>query len=86
MNPNKLTIKAQEALQAMQEIAQAHGHQALEPEHLLLALLNQKDGVVPSTLERLGAALDSLRQDVEKSLDKKPSGHRRPALHVPRVD
>ena len=73
MNPNKLTIKAQEALQAMQEIAQSRGHQAVEPEHLLLALLNQKEGVVPATLERLGVSLDSLRQSVEETLDKKPS-------------
>ena len=38
MNPNKLTTKAQEALQGMQQIAQAHGHQALEPEHDLAKL------------------------------------------------
>ena len=57
----------------MQEISQSRGHQALEPEHLLLALLNQKDGVVPSTLERLGVSLDVMRQATENTLDKKAS-------------
>ena len=71
VNPNKLTIKAQEALQATQAIAQERGHQALEIEHLLLALLNQKEGVVPATLERIGVSLDRLRSDLEKALDKK---------------
>jgi ATP-dependent Clp protease ATP-binding subunit ClpB len=73
MNPNKLTIKAQEALQAMQAVAQERGHQALEPEHLLLALLSQKEGVVPATLERVGVSVDRLRSDLEKALEKKPA-------------
>ncbi len=71
MNPNKLTTKAQEALQAMQTIAQERGHQALEPEHLLLALLNQKDGVVPATLQKMDIQPDVLRSNVEKLLEKR---------------
>ncbi len=71
MNLNKLTTKAQEALQAVQAIAQERGHQAIEPEHLLLALINQPDGVVPATLEKLNVSIDSLRQDIEKRLEKR---------------
>jgi ATP-dependent Clp protease ATP-binding subunit ClpB len=73
MNVNKLTTKAQEALQAMQQTAQSRGHQSLEPEHLLLALLDQKDGVVGATLEKLNVPLDGLRRDLQKSLEKRPS-------------
>src|SRR5579872_5307453 len=73
MNPNKLTTKAQEALQAMQSIAQERGQQALEPEHLLLALLDQKEGVVVSTLQQMNISPDQIRADLQKGLDKKPS-------------
>lgn len=73
MNPNKLTTKAQEALQAMQSYAQERGHQALEPEHLLLALIDQKEGTVPALLEHLGVSLNLLRQNIEKQLAKNPS-------------
>src|SRR6185437_9662923 len=73
MNPNKLTTKAQEALQAMQEKAQEGGQQAIEAEHLLAALLDQKDGVVASTLQQMNVPLELLRADVQKALGKKPS-------------
>src|ERR1019366_7719826 len=71
MNPNKLTTKAQEALQAVQTIAQERGHQAFEPEHLLLALIDQPEGVVPATLEKLNISIDALRKDIEKRLEKR---------------
>jgi len=45
--PDRLTIKSQEALQSAQEIARERQQQELTPEHLLLALVRQKDGVVP---------------------------------------
>lgn len=72
MNLNKLTTKAQEALQAAQSIVQARGQQSLDPEHLLLALLDQPEGVVASTLEKMNIALPALRQQVESAIDKKP--------------
>ncbi|MHB9154300.1 MAG: ATP-dependent chaperone ClpB [Endomicrobiales bacterium] len=55
MNTNKLTIKAQEALAEMQSIASELQHQELGPEHLLLALLSQNEGVVPAIIEKLAA-------------------------------
>ncbi len=72
MNPQKLTTKAQEVLQAVQGIASERGHQALEPEHLLLALLDQKDGVVNATLQKMNIQTDVLRGAVEKALQKLP--------------
>ena len=54
MRLDKLTIKAQEAVQASQGIAEQHSHQQIEPEHLLLALIQQKEGVVIPLLKNLG--------------------------------
>jgi ATP-dependent Clp protease ATP-binding subunit ClpB len=49
MQLDKLTIKAQEAIQAAQETAQSRSHQQLDGEHLALALAEQDDGFVPSS-------------------------------------
>jgi ATP-dependent Clp protease ATP-binding subunit ClpB len=55
MNLNKFTEKAQEAVLAAPELARAENHSQVEPEHLLVALVQQKDGVVPSVLQKLNA-------------------------------
>ena len=47
MKLDKFTIKAQEAIGEAQQIASGYNHQEIKNEHLLLALMNQKDGVVP---------------------------------------
>ncbi len=73
MNPNKLTIKAQEALQGAQSLLQSKGQQALEPEHLLLALLEQPEGVVTAVLEKMHIAQAPLKRQLESSLSLKPS-------------
>src|SRR5262245_34418444 len=72
MNPNKLTTKAQEALQSMQSLARERGNQSLEPEHLLLALLDQPEGAVAATLQHMNIAIPPLRRQIDSSLDKKP--------------
>jgi ATP-dependent Clp protease ATP-binding subunit ClpB len=69
---DKLTIKAPEALQGTQEVAGRFGNQQLEPLHLLLALLEQSDGIVPAILERLGVTPSSVSQETEKALDRLP--------------
>src|SRR5262245_14872465 len=74
MNVNKLTTKAQEALQAMQSIARERGNQSLDPEHLLLALLDQPESAVVATLQRMNVDLSTLRRTVMTALDKKPQG------------
>src|SRR5262245_6514735 len=63
---DKLTVKAQEALQAAQDIAEKGGQQQIEPLHLLAALIGQQDGVVPPLLSRLGLRPASLLAEVEK--------------------
>jgi ATP-dependent Clp protease ATP-binding subunit ClpB len=53
MNLNKLTEKAQEAVLAAQQLAERHGNPQLEPEHLLVTLAEQDDGIVPSLLRKM---------------------------------
>jgi ATP-dependent Clp protease ATP-binding subunit ClpB len=55
MDYEKLTIKAQEAVNEASAIAQRNDHSQVEVEHLLLALLNQEDGIVGPLIERIGA-------------------------------
>jgi ATP-dependent Clp protease ATP-binding subunit ClpB len=69
---DKLTVKAQEALQAAQSLADQRDHQALEPEHLLVALLQQREGVVGPLLAKLGARADKLQRELEAELDRIP--------------
>ncbi|HUI40456.1 MAG TPA: ATP-dependent chaperone ClpB [Terriglobia bacterium] len=69
---DKFTVKAQEALQATQEVADRFGNQQLEPAHLLLALAEQADGIVPAILARLGVATGTLAAEAEKEIEKLP--------------
>ncbi|HZV96000.1 MAG TPA: Clp protease N-terminal domain-containing protein [Candidatus Nitrosocosmicus sp.] len=72
MRFDKLTVKAQEAVQAAQSLADQGNHQALEPEHLLLALIQQQEGVVGPLLGKLGARPEAIVRQVEAELDKLP--------------
>ncbi|HTB94912.1 MAG TPA: ATP-dependent chaperone ClpB [Candidatus Sulfotelmatobacter sp.] len=69
---DKMTVKAQEAIQESQEIAARHENQAIEPLHLLVALVEQKDGVVPPLLARLGIRNELLMQDVDREISRLP--------------
>jgi ATP-dependent Clp protease ATP-binding subunit ClpB len=72
MRLDKFTVKAQEAIQAAQSLADQHEHQALEPEHLLGALLQQREGVVAPILGKLGARPDGVQQAIEAELARMP--------------
>jgi len=72
MRPQNFTHKSQEALQLAQRFALQHGQPALEPVHLLLALLEQEDGVVPVILKKLEADLGRLKGDAETALFRLP--------------
>src|SRR5260370_1264299 len=69
---DKMTVKAQEALQSAQEIAGRHENQQIEPIHLLAALAAQTDGVVPPLLARLGIRAEALSQDIEREIGRLP--------------
>src|SRR5277367_196862 len=69
---DKLTVKAQEALQAAQEMGARSGQQQIEPLHLLWALAAQGDGVVPPLLEKLGVSPIALGSEAEKQIERLP--------------
>jgi len=76
MNINKFTIKSQEVLADMQELASQYGNQEITPEHLLYGLLKQEQGVVSSIISKLSAAGQNIQnlieKDVLKSIESKP--------------
>jgi ATP-dependent Clp protease ATP-binding subunit ClpB len=73
MDPNKLTQKSQEALHDAQTKALRYGHTEVDVDHLLLALLDQPEGLVPRLIERAGADTDALRSGLERALEGRPS-------------
>jgi len=72
MRLDKLTVKAQEAIQEAQSLADTYQHPQVDVEHLLLALLDQPDGVVIPILQKLGAASMPIRSQVEADLKRRP--------------
>ena len=72
MDPNQLTQKSQEALHDAQTKALRFGHTEIDVEHLLLALLDQSDGLVPRLLQRAEVDIDGLRPTVEQALERRP--------------
>jgi ATP-dependent Clp protease ATP-binding subunit ClpB len=65
---DKLTVKAQDAVQVATNLASDNGNPELQPTHLLLALLQDKEGIVTPVLQKAGANPDALRQRLEKAL------------------
>jgi ATP-dependent Clp protease ATP-binding subunit ClpB len=72
MDLNRLTQKSQQALSSAQDLATRAGHTEVDGEHLLLALLEQPEGLVARLLTGLGVDLDGLRGDLERELQRKP--------------
>ncbi len=72
MDPNKLTERAQEAILGAQRLAEAAHNPQLEPEHLLLALVQQPEGLIPQLLERLNVNIPALRAELQAQVDKLP--------------
>ncbi len=72
MNIEKYTQNAQSAIMECQNIAISQGHQMLEGEHLHLALLTQKEGLIPKLLQYIKVDVNSIREDLEMEIDKFP--------------
>ena len=87
MRLDKLTTKSQEALQQAQSLAEKRNHQAIDVDHLLFALLGQKEGVVLSLLQKLGAPTSSLTERLQRALDRVPqvTGSTGQAFITPRL-
>src|SRR3954466_3363963 len=71
-NTNRFTEKSIEAINATQNLAERNGNSQVEPEHLLLALCDQSDGVVPQVLEKLNLAVGVVIQQIRAELGKLP--------------
>ena len=72
MDLNKYTQKSQEAILNAQHLAQELQHQAIDPSHLLLALLSQEEGVVPAIVTRVAGSPLALREGLTRELDSRP--------------
>ncbi len=73
MEPNKLTTKSQEAIAAALRLATDRGNPALEPEHLLLVLIDQSEGTAAPLLKAAGVAPEQVRAEAEALIGKLPS-------------
>ena len=72
MNMEKLTQRAQSGIQAAREVSVRFGHQEVDVEHLLLALLIQEDGLVPQILAKCKASVNDIKARVEQNLAARP--------------
>jgi len=72
MNLEKYTQKSQEAILSAQSLAQGYNHQTIEPAHILQALLQQDQGVVPALVVKIAGSTDALLRDVKKDLSSRP--------------
>ena len=73
MNLDRYTQKTQEAVMAAQKLAMDFNHQYIEPAHLLLALLQQEDGVIPAVVTKVAGSVLALRNEVYQELQNRPS-------------
>src|ERR1700678_453598 len=69
---DKFTVKAQEAVQRANELASEHGNPELMPIHLLAALLEDKEGIVPPVLEKIGIGPQAVLNDVYRNIENLP--------------
>ena len=72
MDPNRLTQKSQEALHDAQTKALRFGHTEVDGEHLLLALLDQSDGLLPRLLQRMDVPVEQFTRAVEEEVERRP--------------
>jgi len=70
MRFDKFTLKSQECIQNAQQMAERLGHQQIEPEHLLRSVLEQKEGVIPPILGKIGVNQGQLIQEVDQLLQR----------------
>ena len=72
MNLNQFTQKSVEAVQAAQQMASARQNQQIEQEHLLLALLEQQEGLIPQLMQKAGVEPAALRQKLTAAVERLP--------------
>jgi ATP-dependent Clp protease ATP-binding subunit ClpB len=72
INWDKFTLKSQQAVQQAQARAAGFGNPELQPVHLLLALIEDREGVIPAVLEKIGAPTERLEHDLHQIEEKLP--------------
>ncbi len=72
MRMDKLTLKAQDAINAAQETATEKNHQEIQPLHLLKALASQDGGIFSSMAMKIGTSLQDIKQEIDRALDSLP--------------
>src|SRR5688500_6517155 len=75
LDPNRWTLKTQEAFQAALDLARTSNHAEVTPDHLLAALLRQDEGIVLPLIQRVGLTPLSVRNTVDNRLDKLPKAY-----------
>src|SRR4051812_35199062 len=82
MQMDRMTTKSREAISAAMDFAVRQGHPELLPNHLMLAILGQRDGVGPALVERTGAQVRALEAEFKQYLETLPkvSGGSSPSL------
>jgi ATP-dependent Clp protease ATP-binding subunit ClpB len=73
MQPDRFTIKTQEAIQAASQLAERNKNPQIGPEHLLLALIDQEGGLTGSVLKKLGVPVDQIRRTAQAAVDGLPT-------------
>ncbi|HOW58600.1 MAG TPA: ATP-dependent chaperone ClpB [Candidatus Omnitrophota bacterium] len=72
MNLDKFTLKSQEAIAQAQSIAVEYGHQQVDGEHLLKALVTQSEGLFPRLLQQMDVSVESFQEHLEEELGRMP--------------
>jgi len=72
MNLDNYTNKSQQAVLRAQRLAEEFNHQEIEPIHLLYALLEESEGVVPAVVTRIAGGIQGLREELRKDLSERP--------------
>ncbi|MFC1808555.1 ATP-dependent chaperone ClpB [Candidatus Omnitrophota bacterium] len=73
MDLNKFTVKLQEAVAVAQAKAIEHNHQEVDGEHMLLALIDQAEGILPRLLHKMDVSVEEFRKQIEAALMKRPN-------------
>src|ERR1035437_7202656 len=71
---DKLTVKAQEAMQRANDLASEHGNPELQPAHILAALLEDREGIVSPLLERVGLHVPTVQAEAMRVIENLPKG------------
>jgi len=72
MRLDKLTLKAQEAVQASQQLAEKYNHQQIEPEHISRIIFSQKEGVMPPLLGKMGVNPQQVTASLDSAMERLP--------------